>query len=259
MTRKILVRFDDICPTMDFANFNEAVNLMDKYDVKPLIGVIPECKDKVLEIESVHLDFWEYVKSLQAKGYVVAMHGVNHVFCSQHRGIVTKRIGSEFAGLPLDVQVEMIRKGKEILNAHGIYTESFFAPAHSYDENTLKALNLNGFKYMSDGKSAKPYMLNGIKCIPCRSHGCPKIPKSGYITALFHAHEWALPNKEIDAQRFKNLINNYHKDIVTYAEYIAQDCGNSMIQQLDEKLYLIWSIDIKPFLAKVKHFLLHRR
>lgn len=125
MTRKILVRFDDICPTMDFANFNEAVNLMDKYGIKPLIGVIPECKDKDLEIEPAHADFWDYVKSLQAKGYTVAMHGVNHVFCSQHRGIVTKRIGSEFAGLPLDVQVEMIRKGKEILNAHGIYTESF--------------------------------------------------------------------------------------------------------------------------------------
>lgn len=57
MTRKILVRFDDICPTMDFANFNEAVNLMDKYGIKPLIGVIPECKDKDLEIEPAHADF----------------------------------------------------------------------------------------------------------------------------------------------------------------------------------------------------------
>ena len=259
MLRKILVRFDDICPTMDFTRFNEAVSIMDKYGVKPLIGVIPECKDKDLEIESPHPDFWDYVKLLQAKGYVVAMHGLNHVFCSQHRGSVTKRVGSEFAGLSLAAQVEKIKKGKEILNSHGIYTESFFAPAHSYDENTLTALRLNGFKYMSDGKSAKPYMLNGIKCIPCRSHGCPKIPRSGYVTALFHAHEWALPDKAIDAQRFKMLISNYYKDIVTYDEYISQNCGNSAIQRFDEKLFLSWSTEIKPFLARVKHFLISKR
>ena len=259
MKRKILVRFDDICPTMDFFRFKEAVELMDKYGVKPLIGVIPKCQDNDLEIEPAHLDFWEYVKSLQAKGYAVAMHGVNHVFCSQHRGIVTKRIGSEFAGLPLDIQVEKIREGKEVLNSHGIYTESFFAPAHSYDENTLIALKINGFKYMSDGKSSKPYMFHGIKCLPCRSHGCPTIPRSGYITALFHAHEWRLPNKSIDASRFKDLINTYHKDIITYEEYLAQDCGSTSIQRLNEKLYLIWSLDIKPYLAKVKNILLLRR
>ena len=36
------VRFDDICPTMDWEQFGRAAELMDKYDIKPLIGVIPE-------------------------------------------------------------------------------------------------------------------------------------------------------------------------------------------------------------------------
>lgn len=258
MIRKILVRFDDICPTMDFKLFGEAVGLMDKYGVKPLIGVIPECLDKDLEIESAHPDFWEYVKSLQTRGYTVAMHGFNHVFCSQHRGIVTKRIGSEFAGLPLEIQVEKIRRGKEILNAHGIYTDIFFAPAHSYDENTLEAIRLNGFKYMSDGKSTKPYMLNGVKCIPCKSHGCPKVPKSGYVTALFHAHEWSLPNKQHDAVLFRHLIETYYKDIVTFEEYVSQECGNEIIQRLNERVYLLWSTILKPFLARIKNRLLGR-
>ena len=66
-------------------------------------------------IEPLHEDFWNYVKSLQAKGYTVAMHGYEHVFCSPHRGMVTNRIGSEFAGLSLEQQIEKIKKGKEIL------------------------------------------------------------------------------------------------------------------------------------------------
>lgn len=53
---KILVRFDDICPTMDFVQFKRATDLLDQYEVKPLIGVIPDCKDPDLDIEKPHED-----------------------------------------------------------------------------------------------------------------------------------------------------------------------------------------------------------
>ena len=36
MNLKILVRFDDICPTMNFVEFGKATVMMDKYGVKPL-------------------------------------------------------------------------------------------------------------------------------------------------------------------------------------------------------------------------------
>ena len=35
--RKILIRFDDICPTMNFEEFDKAIDLMDELDIKPLI------------------------------------------------------------------------------------------------------------------------------------------------------------------------------------------------------------------------------
>lgn len=41
--RAILVRFDDICPTMDWEQWKRAVKILKRYDVKPLIGVIPDC------------------------------------------------------------------------------------------------------------------------------------------------------------------------------------------------------------------------
>lgn len=126
---KILVRFDDICPTMDFTQFKRATDLLDEYGIKPLIGVIPNCIDPDLQIEKSHEDFWQFVKDLQAKGYVVAMHGYQHIFDSNHKGIVTNRIGSEFAGHSLDVQIEKIKKARLFLHlTEYIQTYSLLQP-----------------------------------------------------------------------------------------------------------------------------------
>lgn len=253
MKTKILIRFDDICPTMDFVQFNRAVELMDQYNVKPLIGVIPFCKDKDLQIEEVHVDFWEYVKNLRDKGYTIAMHGYEHVFCSQHHGMVNRRIGSEFAGLSLQEQIDKIQKGKAILNNYGIDTEVFFAPAHSYDRNTLKALAACGFKYMSDGKSSKAYYLYGIKCLPCRNGGAAEIKGEGYYTSVFHAHEWARADKAYAFDELKSTLEKYATYVVSFEEYSNQPEGNPLIQQLDEKAYLMWQCGFKSRLSKYYH------
>lgn len=63
--RKILIRFDDICPTMNFEEFDKAIDLMDELDIKPLIGVIPKCEDDILKIDAPKRDFWEYVRNLE--------------------------------------------------------------------------------------------------------------------------------------------------------------------------------------------------
>lgn len=253
MDLKILIRFDDICPTMDFVQFNRAVELMDRYSVKPLIGVIPNCKDNDLMIESQHEDFWNYVKFLQAKGYTVAMHGYEHVFCSQHHGMVNRHIGSEFAGLTFEVQKEKIQKGKAILESHGITTDIFFAPAHSYDRNTLKALASCGFKFISDGKSKKPYILEGITCIPCRSTGAANIKGNGYYTSVFHAHEWTRPEKADAYNQLVSTLNQYASYVVSFEEFCAQPVGRAWVQQISEKAFLIWEYFMKPKMSKLYH------
>ena len=58
---------------------------------------------------------------------------------------------SEFAGLGFEQQFAMLEKGKAILESHGIKTDIFMAPAHSYDRNTLNALQKLGFTKMTDG------------------------------------------------------------------------------------------------------------
>lgn len=251
MDIKILIRFDDICPTMDFVQFRRATDLLDKYNIKPLIGVIPNCADPDLQINNERGDFWDFLSSLQDKGYTIAMHGYEHIFCSPFRGIVTNRIGSEFAGLPLQQQKDKIKQGKSILQQHGFETDIFFAPAHSYDRNTIKALSACGFKYMSDGKSRRAYVLDGIKMLPCRSAGAANIKGGGYYTSVFHAHEWVRPDKAYDYGNLERTLAKYSQYIVSFSEYCRQPVGHTTLQRIDEWSFVIWQNSIRPQLSNV--------
>ena len=44
---KIAVRLDDITPDMDWEGFLRFKALLDRYQVKPLIGVIPQNRDEL--------------------------------------------------------------------------------------------------------------------------------------------------------------------------------------------------------------------
>lgn len=244
MKRYILIRFDDLCPTMDFTQWGRAMDLLEKYSIRPLVGVIPECMDPVLQISPYQEDFWDNIRLLQSKGFKVAMHGCNHVLTNR----------TEFKDIPLSEQCAKIKHGKEELEKHGIETDIFFAPCHSYDDNTLLALSTNGFKYLSDGFTKKPIRKNGIICVPCRSSGIPKIIGFGGFTAVLHAHEWNWSEKAADYDAFVRFLEKYHNDIVSFEDYIAcSKVGNRFVQEISAKTFLIYRNHIRPFLVKVKY------
>ena len=243
--RKILIRFDDICPTMNWEQWGKAKKLLDEVHICALIGVVPDCQDPDLHIDEPRLDFWEYIKELQEQGYTIAMHGYKHVFECGH---------SEFAGLPYEKQLEKIQKGKAVLSEHGIETDVFFAPAHNYDDNTLRALYKCGFKYMSDGLSRKPYSRHGITLLPCRSGGIPKI-KNGYVTAVVHAHEWVREDKKNDWALFHNLIKNHSSEVASFEEFKLWKKGTPIVQIVDGVLYSFYRKSMRPVLSRVKRFL----
>lgn len=253
MDRKILLRFDDICPTMNWELWGKAQAILDAANVKALLGVIPDNQDPDLKIDKPHADFWNILLELQKDGHTIAMHGYQHVFSSPHHGLLNYRMNSEFAGLPLEDQIVKIRRGKEILENHGIYTDVFFAPAHSYDENTLIALSECGFKYMSDGKSKKAYMWHGIKCLPFRNGGGSN-SNGRYSTSVYHAHEWVRKDK---ARGYYHLQDIVKKEVVSFDEYKRQPCGNKFIQQVSERLFVCWQWKIRRPLSVLKRKIRH--
>ena len=111
----------------------------------------------------------------------------------------------------------------------------------------------NGFKYVSDGKSKKPFYRQGILCIPCRAGGCPRIGKNGYYTAVFHAHEWVRSDKKQGYEDLVRLCKDHTDEIVDFEEYVKQNIGSRTVQLLDEKLYLLAENYVKPFLRPFVH------
>lgn len=249
--KKILIRFDDICPTMDWEQWKRAEDLLLQYNVKPLIGVIPDCQDPDLMINKPRVDFWQWLRMKQMEGYTIAMHGYHHTFCSKAHGILNKRINSEFAGLPYNIQYEIIRDGKAILESHNIYTNIFFAPAHSYDKNTVRALSANGFKYVSDGKSPMPYNWHGITFFPVINQGAARIGGKKYYTSIFHAHEWARDDKCKDYYDLKNTLENYALYISPFDNYSKQLVFFSSFMRLYERGYVFWQYNVRPIVVRI--------
>ena len=46
---KILIRFDDIAENMNWRFMDKSEQLFDKYNIKPILGVIPNNQDKELK------------------------------------------------------------------------------------------------------------------------------------------------------------------------------------------------------------------
>lgn len=74
------------------------------------------------------------------KGWIIALHGYNHVYSTNEGGINPVNKRSEFAGISLEQQKKKIRSGVKIFRENGHDPQVFFAPSHTFDENTIKAL-----------------------------------------------------------------------------------------------------------------------
>lgn len=186
MTRYIM-RLDDACPKRNLAKWERMEALLDKYSVRPLVGIIPDCKDPDMDCYDEDIDFWtKRVSCWLAKGWQLALHGYNHVFKTNCGGINPVNHRSEFAGVPLEEQKQMIAEGVAILRNHGINPKVFFAPAHTFDENTIKALlEVSDIRVISDTPANKPYSKLGMTFVPQQSGRVRKIPFNT-VTFCYH-------------------------------------------------------------------------
>ncbi len=185
--KNYLIRLDDACPTMDKKRWDQIEEIFDRFGIKPLVGIIPANADLEQMIDKPDLKFWEKVKNWEAKGWSLALHGYDHCYISKEKGINPLWSRSEFAGVPLDTQKEKIRKGIAILKSHGITPKYFFAPSHTFDENTLEALRSESeIRIISDTIATKPYRQDDFIFIPQIGGSCRKMPINGKWTFCLH-------------------------------------------------------------------------
>ena len=109
--KTLLLRLDDACPKRDVEKWDRIEVLLDKYGVKPLVGIIPNCKDPAFESYSIDKEFWtKRVPEWDKKDWAFAMHGYEHVFNTNEGGINPVNSRSEYAGLSFEEQSIKIKR-----------------------------------------------------------------------------------------------------------------------------------------------------
>jgi len=217
---------DDITPDMDWTKFLRFKALCDQYQIKPLIGVVPDNKDGNLhftkDLEDVPIkDFWGYLRELENDGWCIAQHGVTHRYITKKMGCFPLNRLSEFAGIEYKQQFENLREGKQILAGHGIQTDIFMAPAHSFDRNTIKALKKLGFHRMTDGFGDFPYTRWGMTFYPIsykQSSVLKNSKKKGYTTFVVHANTM----EDKDFESYEQMFSVYKDRLISYSDLLKR-------------------------------------
>ena len=181
------MRLDDACEKRNIQNWARMEDLLDRYGIAPLVGIIPHCEDPDMADYPADSAFWdETVARWVQKGWTLALHGWNHVCITHEGGLNPAQKRSEFAGVPLEVQKQKITDGVQVFRERGYEPAVFFAPSHTFDENTLEALReCSDIRIISDTIASKPYAKYGFTFIPQQSGVVRRLPFDT-ITFCYH-------------------------------------------------------------------------
>jgi predicted deacetylase len=213
-----LVRFDDICPTMNWRVWDEIEGILVRNQVRPILAVVPDNRDSALMADAPRADFWDRVRQWQSWGWTIALHGYQHIYVNRNPGLVGIKANSEFAGLPRPEQERKLRAGMAIFQKEGIGTETWVAPSHSFDETTLDLLKLIGIRIISDGFTPVHFLdRRGMVWIPCQQWDRIRPVRAGVRTLCIHHNPWS--GESVDW--FSRSIQAHRPRIVGVDELLA--------------------------------------
>lgn len=153
---KIIFRYDDYGITHD----SISVSIFSKFKANSfplLVGVIPfSCQGDISTLSITNIQGNSLSDSLLLADdlFYIGLHGFCHID-------ISPTAVSEFEGVAIATQLDLIRKGKEFLEQKlNKPVEIFIPPWNSYDENTIIALESFGFKVLSARRDNLPVIEN---------------------------------------------------------------------------------------------------
>lgn len=232
---KYILRIDDACPTMDREKWERMQCLLNKYNIKPIIAVIPNNEDSSLLLNNEDNNFWSKIKTLELIEWEVALHGYNHVYTTTDPGLNPIHKRSEFAGLSIEHQIFKIKRGIEIFQEKNLHPKVFVAPSHTFDINTINAIKQEGtIKIISDTIAFRPYLMYDIVFIPQQIGHLRNIPFAGIWTFCHHPNTMT-NNLFIDLEKF---LEKNSGDFTTVNEILKEKISKMTI--LDHALKNIY-------------------
>jgi predicted deacetylase len=233
MSAKFLLRFDDMCPTINWPVWQKIEDIMVEEGVRPILSVIPDNQDPKLHESQPNKDFWDRVRTWQARGWTIGLHGYQHRYVTKESGIIGLKHYSEFAGVPAAEQRMKLERGVEIFAREGVRPDLWVAPAHSFDENTVQILGSLGIRTISDGLSLYPYRdSRGMIWVPQQLWRFRAVP-SGVWTVCIH---------------FRQRVREY-KQSITSLPAVVQEYSWRKHSILDGVFGELWHLAIRTKVA----------
>lgn len=221
MNRRVwyLLRFDDLCPTLNWAIWEKIEDLLLSNGVKPLLAIVPDNRDPVLKVCPARADFWDRARAWQIRGWTIALHGYQHLYVTRCRGLVGRRPLSEFAGLPEKEQVSKLQKAIAIFRQEGIEPHVWIAPGHTFDSTTTHLLGMLGIRVISDGFWRWPHReKNGQFWIPQQLSDRIRPVPLGVWTVCYHVNKWTAA----EVNRLSQDLATWHGQISSVPEIEEQ-------------------------------------
>ncbi len=186
--------------------------------VRPILAVVPDNRDPHLEVQAAREDFWEQARHWQRRGWTIALHGYQHRYVNQNPGIIGRNRYSEFAGLDEAEQEAKIAAGLKIFERQGIRADAWVAPAHSFDETTLRVLARYGVRHISDGYALRPYRDGEGRVWAPQQMGRFIDMPGGLWTVCMHFNEWT----PVDIELFKANLSRFRSRITTFHDAMSE-------------------------------------
>ncbi|MEO7957343.1 MAG: DUF2334 domain-containing protein [Fibrobacteria bacterium] len=181
------------------------------FGVVPAVGIGDNRKPEPAGNKLLSPERKQALKDARSNGFLeIALHGYAH-------RVATAARRSEFAGVPLAAQTELIRLGRIELESFAGPINTFIPPWNAYDAATLTALQANGFRTLSGDLAGVSDSEIPLRYVPATCL-IPDLRKAvlaarasggGTVVAYFHPYEF----KDIDAKRGSFTFAEFESDL----------------------------------------------
>ena len=149
-------------------------------------------------------------------------------------GLVGLNKYSEFSGLSYEQQSNKLQKALSIFESHDIKPNLWIAPAHSFDEVTVRVLSDLGIEVISDGFFKRPVKYMNMIWIPQQLWKFRHF-RSGIWTVCYHVNGM----KKEELERICSDLNQYKERIVSL-DYVLKNTSINSLTMFDIVFSKIW-------------------
>lgn len=222
---KILLRFDDLSEYSCFDMWRKIECALVKYNLKPLIAVIPDnrdlkvCKNEIHKKQISTDEFWDKVRKWQSEyKWEIAPHGLHHSLAKVDDNFLRFSQVSEFAGLSLTEKKTLIETSLGIFKRQRVEARTWVSPAHGFDVETLSCLSASGIKFISDGLyySVVRKKENNLIFVPQQAWSFRTFYPFRVTTICMHHLSWT----KGDFDRFEKFLSKNQQNIFSFEDVI---------------------------------------